>query len=822
MKKIKTLGCLSYSLLSLSMAVALQAKEVDLDIRVKSFELPENMTITPWANNDLVENPSFFYFDAQGRMLLVESKRMQQGVLEVRRFSKNATIDDIKIKTLDDRLALYEKYKDEKGIAAYIGDGTVSDDIKLLVDSDEDGVADKVTMYATGFTDVLDGLGSGVIERDGKVYYTNIPHLWQLEDKDNDGVSDQRVSLQNGFGTRVSFMGHDMHGLAWGPDGRLYWSLGDRGYDIKTKEGKHFSRPNFGAIFRSDPDGSNIEEFYIGLRNPQELVFDEYGNLFTADNDGDKGDHERINHIIEGGDSGWHAGHQSIMSFTQRFKLRSAKYTGDAEIPVTWLVNDMSLPRNDKQPAFILPSIGQLNMGPSGFTYNPTNYLGEEWRKSFFVAHYGGQPTASHITSFKNNVNGASFLTSPIERIFSGMNVADIDFGPDGRFYISEFNFGGWEADGTGAVYTVDLKNTPADLQKTNQQYQQLLTSDFSKKSVAELTELLSIDHQTIRQRAQFALAAQGASAYNVFNKIALDTTQEHFARIHSIWGISQLIFTGKVKQEVLTGLLPLLTDGDKQVRNQVARVLGDHGERFSPISLQQGLVKALNDDYPQVVMYAAIALGKMNAIGAIPTIVEKIKQNADQDLWLRHAYTMAFKGIDKKHWIEYRKDPHQSVRMAVLLTLRLLSDDDVAYFLNDQAYPLVREAAVAIDDKALTSVRGKMAARLDASLKVENNSQAYLHHRFINANFNQGTKADALRLLKYATTPNLNDRLVAEALAAIEGWYEINPIDSVTGLPTLANTQRDDISELLNVYIPKVLANAKDKGLVQAYAYCQ
>ena len=118
---------------------------------------------------------------------------------------------------------------------------------------------------------------------DGSVWLTCIPHVWQLPAAETEKAKLALEKMFSGFGVRFSFHGHDLHGMMQGPDGRLYWSIGDRGYRVKTHEGQELTDDCTGSLFRCEPDGSGLEVFATGLRNPQELVFDDLGNLFTVE-----------------------------------------------------------------------------------------------------------------------------------------------------------------------------------------------------------------------------------------------------------------------------------------------------------------------------------------------------------------------------------------------------------------------------------------------------------------------------------------------------------------------------------------------------------
>ena len=219
---------------------------------------------------------------------------------------------------------MYEYFADQRkqGMEYY---SAFEDRIRLLKDTDKDGLYESATIFADGFDAPLDGTGAGVLAMDGVVWYTNIPHVWKFNNK-----GEKQSLFGDVFGVRTALRGHDMHGLALGLDGRIYWSIGDRGYHIELDDGTEFHSPGEGAVFRSELDGHDLEVFHHGLRNPQELAFDKYGNLFTGDNNSDSVDKARLVYCVEGGETGWRMEYQTLAGVNERGALGNGEWLGPA------------------------------------------------------------------------------------------------------------------------------------------------------------------------------------------------------------------------------------------------------------------------------------------------------------------------------------------------------------------------------------------------------------------------------------------------------------------------------------------------------------
>ena len=728
-----------------------------------------------WAAEPLMMNPVSFCFDGKGRAFVAETNRFGHGVPDTRSFMQWLE-EDVACRTIEDRLKMYEKHK----YGAKDGNFEKYDDqIRMVWDSTSSGIADKSTVYANGFNKLKDGLGAGVLAHKGSVYFTCIPDLYRLQDTKNEGAADKRESLATGFGLRAQFLGHDMHGLRMGPDGKLYFSIGDRGLNVKTKEGKHLFNPDSGAVLRCDMDGSNMEIVHTGLRNPQELAFDDFGNLFTYDNNCDSGDKARWVYIVQGGDSGWRCGYQ--------YGDKGGVYHTPA-VPQgnrgPWNTEKIWELKHEGQPAYIVPPLAHFGNGPAGLTHYPGIGLNDKYKDHFFACDFTSNAGSSKIWAVSVKPKGASFEVNKPEAFVSGMVPTDCEFGPDGAFYWSDW-VSGWAPQNRGRIFRVEdpeaMKNPAVGEAK------KLFAEGFSKKTVEELVKLLEHPHQQVRLEAQWELAGrkEGKDAF-----VKCLASANRMARIHAIWGLGQL--------KVLNPLAPLCSDPDIEIRCQIARVSAWH--RNEPAAWFNAF-QLIHDGDARVTALACAAYGLMDyanmgriqlnplAVGkpelVLNPLFEILKANNDKDTYLRQSAVNAMvsmAGNDEvilKLWTN-SKDKYDTpaVRMGVVLALRKLESKKLNEFLADAEPRIVAEAARAIYDQNLMEPMVELAKLADKPGLPD-----AIAFRAAAANFKLGKAENAVRVANVAARTSENDSLRAGALRMLGQWAKPTRLDIITGL---------------------------------------
>jgi quinoprotein glucose dehydrogenase len=761
------------------------------------IRVPGGLNMDLFAAEPLLANPVAFCFDEKGRCYVAETFRIHHGVTD-NRAHMDWLADDLASRTVGDRVALYRKHLKEK-FATY---EIAHDRVRRLEDTDGDGVADRASVFADGFHNAADGIGSGVLARQGNVYYTCIPNLWLLRDTKGEGKADSRRALSTGYGVHVSFYGHDLHGLRMGPDGRIYFSIGDRGLNVRTDDGRTLTYPDTGAVLRCEPDGSRLEVFATGLRNPQKLAFDVYGNLFTGDNNSDSGDKARLVYIVDGSDSGWRISYQYGTSMSDRGPWNAEKL---------W-----HLPHAD-QPAYIVPPIAHIADGPSGFTYNPgAAALPRRYDAHFFLCDFRGDPARSGIRSFAVKPNGASFEMIDAHEFVWSVLATDCEFGPDGGLYISDW-VSGWEGTGKGRIYRVadPARRKSADVNEVRA----VLAEGFTERPVDKLLRLLEHRDMRIRQEAQFALAAKSdsearASAKGLY-RVARENNHQ-LARVHAIWALGQLsrrrdladtskstpvgslVRTKTTRSAVRTepangphsgpytmpasdiDVRPLLRDPDAEIRTQAVRTLGD-----SELDGLADVIPLLNDAEPRVRLHTALALGRRGRSlsdedkrRAVQSVCTLLRENADRDAHLRHGAVMALACLGTIEWLAQNHDESRAVRLGCLLALRRLHAAATRNFLSDADPHLVVEAARAIHDVPIPEALPAVGELLGSTRRLAEPAL----YRALGARFRLGKAGDAEAVAAFAAHADAPVPLRVEAVKMLGAWSQPGRRDRITG----------------------------------------
>lgn len=188
------------------------------------------------------------------------------------------------------------------------------DRIVILTDRDGDGKADESTVFyqakdliaPLGIAVAKDATGPGY-----KVFVCHSPDILLFEDKDGDGKADgppkKFLTGFNGFDHD-----HGVHSVLIGPDGKLYFTVGDQGVKgLQSSDGKgrtwetNRTDCQAGTVWRCDFDGTNLELIAHNFRNNYECCVNSFGEVWLSDNDDDGNQQTRICFVMPGGNYGY-------------------------------------------------------------------------------------------------------------------------------------------------------------------------------------------------------------------------------------------------------------------------------------------------------------------------------------------------------------------------------------------------------------------------------------------------------------------------------------------------------------------------------------
>jgi len=410
------------------------------------------------------------------------------------------------------------------------------------IDEDGDGKADRVNVFAK-----MDH-PRGVIAQDGKVWVLHPPFLSVFHDQDGDGVSDRSDVLVSGLTTSlIDERGgdHTTNGIRMGIDGWIYIAVGDYGFHgAKGKDGTMLSQRG-GGILRVRPDGTELEVFATGLRNPFAIAIDPFLNLFTRDNTNDgAGWDVRVSHLIQTADYG----------YTQRF----ANFSDE-----------------------IMPPLGAFGQGGgTGALSLQDARWPEDYRGSLLTGDWGRSEVYRHdIRPASATFRAATsvFLTIP--------RPTGMDIGGDGRLYVASWR-GGEASVYVGPQVGFLACVTPSGWSPS---------SPFNPRgfSLPELIDGLSGPNAAAGFHCQREILRRGPSpeATRALVDLAADSSRPLPGRVAALFALKQL--DGAGAHGVLLKLV-----GDGAVREFALRALADRKTQLPGVKTSPFLA-ALTDPSP-------------------------------------------------------------------------------------------------------------------------------------------------------------------------------------------------------------------------------
>ncbi len=489
--------------------------------------LGKHLKIEVWATSPLLYSPVAMDMDAQGRIWLTEGIE-------------------------------YSFTPHRPRVAA-------GKSIIVVTDSDGDGKADNSHVFVTEKHIRHAPLGIAVF--DNKIVLSASPDIIIYTDVNRNAIFEPEIDKREVFltGFRGAWHDHTLHAVVGSPGGQWYFSFGNCGADIRTKDGRRFVTSSYyhnsqqagvkssdghlyfgGMAMRINSDGTGLTPIGHNLRNTHDMAVNSFGDVYQNDNDDPP--HCRATWLMEYGNLGYAGLFDGSRSWQETAKSwetpgsRLWDWSGHSQFgrrhtPSHWREN---------YPGTLPPGTIYGAGAPVGAMFYEGDALGPELRGTFLSCETVRRELQIYQPRLINaqiemGRNSALVGLRPQARRELFMP-SDIIAGTDGALYLADF-YNNTSAPNnflSGTIYRISRKNEGLPKRP-----------DVDFKATGGLIEALKSPASSVRATAVPLLASRGSAIVPSMLRL-LQTEGNPYVQARAIWILAQVGPVGQAAVEEL------------------------------------------------------------------------------------------------------------------------------------------------------------------------------------------------------------------------------------------------------------------------------
>ncbi len=496
------------------------ARRVHKRIAPDSFKLDpllgKDLKIEVWASSPLLFSPIAMDMDEQGRMWLTEGLD----------FSHNP----------------YQQLRVTGGQS-----------IIVVTDRDGDGKADKSHVFVTEKSIRHAPLGIAVF--DNKIVLSVAPNLIVYTDVNRNALFDRGIDKREVFltGFRGAWHDHTLHAVVGSPSGQWYFSYGNCGADVRTKDDRRFVSSSFyhnshqtgikssdgnlyigGLAMRINPDGTGLTMVGQNLRNSHDMAVNSFGDVFQNDNDDPP--HCRATWLMEYGNFGYASLYDGSRSWQETAKswetpgsrlydYNGLNHLGRRHTPSHWREN---------YPGTIPPGTVYGSGSPVGAAFYEGDALGPQMRGTFLSC----EMVRKEVQIYQPKLKDAQIAMGPNRALVdlkpfkkrAPFLPTDVVAGTDGALYLCDMYNNTSERNNllSGTIYRISRKDEG-----------KVTRPRLNYTSTAGLIEALKNPASSVRATAVPRLAAKGDALVPQLMNL-FKTQSNPFVQARAIWVLAQ------------------------------------------------------------------------------------------------------------------------------------------------------------------------------------------------------------------------------------------------------------------------------------------